>query len=45
LDLKRIDWKIVAIVGTAIWLLLMVGASYLSYTYKDPVRTQDWKPR
>jgi hypothetical protein len=27
-----------------VWLLLMVGASYLSYFHKTPVRIENWKP-
>ncbi len=27
-----------------IWLALMVGASYLGYEHKLPVRIENWKP-
>jgi uncharacterized membrane protein affecting hemolysin expression len=40
---KRRRIMIVAFI-IAIWMVLMVGASYFGYEHKSPVRIENWKP-
>lgn len=42
--MKRVNWKLVIAITCGLWLALMIGASYLSYEYKLPVRIENWKP-
>ncbi len=40
----KVNWKLVIYLTCGAWLLLMIGASYLSYEYKSPVRIENWRP-
>jgi hypothetical protein len=44
MEMKSSHWKWIIVTICGVWLLLMVGASYLSYFHKSPVRIENWKP-
>jgi len=42
--MKKSHWVLILTFVIAIWMALMVGASYFGYEYKSPVRIENWKP-
>jgi hypothetical protein len=42
--MSKTRWMMVIALIIAAWLAVMVGASYLSYENKLPVRIENWKP-
>lgn len=42
--MKKSRWVLILTFVIAIWMALMVGASYFGYEYKSPVRIENWKP-
>jgi hypothetical protein len=43
--MKNNVWILVIIAICGLWLALMIGASYLGYEHKLPVRIENWKPQ
>lgn len=40
----KVNWKLVIFLICGAWLLPMIGASYLSYEHKSPIRIENWRP-
>ena len=39
-----VNWKVAATILVVVWLAAMIAASYYSYSNRDPVRIENWKP-
>ena len=42
--MKKSRLFLIVAVLVAVWMMLVVGASYFGYEYRSPVRIENWKP-